>query len=77
MLFTNILAGLAAITSMVSAAPTLAERQIADNEVKPWEITAVDSSRYRSGDRRVTVRLHNVNEYKLQAMPRGTVIPPG
>jgi hypothetical protein len=73
MLFTNVFAGLAAIAS---AAPTLAERQIADNEVKPWELTSVSSARYKSGLHSIKVDLKNPNDYKVQRVPRGYAILP-
>jgi hypothetical protein len=75
MLFTNILASLTGLAAVASAAPTLVERQIPNNDVVPWSITYAVSGRpaprYPDADRSISIDFTNPNEYKLQRVPRG------
>jgi hypothetical protein len=75
MQFTNIL--LASLAGLTAAAPTLVDREIPNNEVRPWEITSASSRSSRGAKYGITITLNNPNDYKLQRMPHGTVKPEG
>jgi hypothetical protein len=80
MLFTNVLASLTGLVAVASAAPTLVERQIPNNDVAPWSITYAVSARpaprYPDADRSISINFTNPNDYKMQRVPRGYAILP-
>lgn len=78
MQFTQIV--LAALAGFATAAPAVVERQ-ANNDVVPWQITAVSAFKpsgrpNSSPGSKLSVTLVNDNQYKLQKVPRGYAVFP-